>query len=139
MENNCMYCTEDERLSNLMLPVCKVGRFQLYLNKNQTYRGRSILAFNRHVGKLSDLSKQENADFFDAVHTVAQALQKTFSPGQINIGLYADKVPHLHCHFAPKYVDELDWGGTFQMNPTPEVFLSEQEYQEIISQIRENL
>ena len=38
----------------------------------------------------------------------------------------------------PKYVDGLDYGGTFQMNPA-KVYLSDSEYQELIDAVKANL
>lgn len=45
---------------------------------------------------------------------------------------------HLHFHLAPKYVDGPDYGGTFQMNPG-KVYLSDEEYQQMIEKIKEYL
>ena len=72
------------------------------------------------------------------VADVTRAMQKLFNPEKINYGAYSDKLSHLHFHLAPKYVDGLDYGGTFQMNPG-KVYLTDEEYADMRKQLREAL
>ncbi len=136
---NCKYCVKGEDLSKIMIPVTKVDGFQLYLFRNQSYKGRTILAYNDHVAKIAELDETESAAFFQAVHKVIKAIEKAFQPDQTNIGMYADTVPHMHCHIVPKYTETLDWGKTFQMDPQPPVLLTEEEYKELVDQIKQAL
>lgn len=55
-----------------------------------------------------------------------------------NYGAYSDTGCHLHFHLVPKYRDEFEWGGVFAMNPG-QVYLSEEEYAEMIEKIKANL
>lgn len=135
-DNTCMYCTENETLTNIMMPVCEVDGFKLYLHKNQTYLGRSILAYNDHAGTVAEMDPENCKKFFGAAQKVTQAITEVLNPGQINLGMYADKVRHAHIHFAPKYEGGPDWGGIFQMNPLPEKHLSEEEYADLIAKIK---
>ncbi len=41
-------------------------------------------------------------------------------------------------HLVPKYKDEFEWGGVFEMNPQKK-FLSDDEYNEMIEKIKANL
>ena len=45
---------------------------------------------------------------------------------------------HLHFHLVPKYTDEYEWGGTFEMNPGKK-FLSDEEYAQMIEKIKAEL
>ena len=135
-DSNCMYCTENEKLTSIMIPVCKVDGFSLYLHKNQTYLGRSILAYSDHVGTVAEMDPELCKRFFAAGQKVAQALTEVFHPGQVNLGMYADQVRHAHIHFAPKYEGGPDWGGIFQMNPQPEKHLTDAEYADIIAKLQ---
>ena len=134
-DDTCMYCAENGNLTDIMMPVCAVEGFKLYLHKNQTYLGRSILAYSDHVGTVAEMDAETCKAFFAAAQKVARALTEVLHPDQINLGMYADKVRHAHIHFAPKYEDGPDWGGIFQMNPMPEKRLSDAEYDEIIAKI----
>ena len=131
----CLYCTNNETLHSLMIEICHLRVSRLFLFKEQTYRGRCLVAYDHHVNDLNELSDEERNAFMADVATVTRAMQKLFNPEKINYGAYSDKLSHLHFHLAPKYVDGPDYGGTFRMNPG-EVFLSDAEYQEMIAALR---
>ena len=139
LDSECMYCTKNEALLNIMIPICDVDGFPLYLNRNQTYRGRTILAYDNHTGKIADMEMKRGAEFFSAVQKVTKAITEVFNPRQINLGTFGDKMCHVHFHIVPKYEGGVDFGGVFQMNPQPEVRLNEEEYDEMIKSIRESL
>lgn len=131
----CLYCTNNETLHNLMIEFATLRVSRAFLFKEQTYRGRCLVAYNGHVNDLNELSDEERNDFMADVAQVTRAMQKAFNPEKINYGAYSDKLSHLHFHLAPKYVDGPDYGGTFQMNPG-KVFLTDAEYQEMIEKIK---
>ncbi len=41
-------------------------------------------------------------------------------------------------HLVPKYKDQDEWGGTFQMNPQ-KTFLTDEEYKELAEALKQNL
>ena len=131
----CLYCTNNETLHNLMIEFATLRVSRAFLFKEQTYRGRCLVAYNGHVNDLNELSDEERNDFMADVAQVTRAMQKAFNPEKINYGAYSDKLSHLHFHLAPKYVDGPDYGGTFQMNPG-KVYLTDAEYQEMIEKIK---
>ena len=134
----CLYCTNNETLKNLMLPIADLSVSRAFLFKEQTYRGRCLVAYNGHVNDLNELSDEERNAFMADVAQVTRAMQKAFNPEKINYGAYSDKLSHLHFHLAPKYVDGPDYGGTFRMNPG-EVYLSDAEYADLIQAVKDNL
>lgn len=134
-----MYCEKGEKLRSLMVPICEVDGFPLYLNGNQTHRGRVILACDAHIPTIAALPKEKAEAFFGAVHKVTQALTEVYHPDQINIGMYGDTVTHVHCHIVPKYQGGPDWNGVFQMSPQPPVSISEEELSRAVQTIRRGL
>ena len=134
----CLYCTNNQTQKDLMIQFAELRVSRAFLFKEQTYRGRCLVAYNGHVNDLNELSDEERNDFMADVAQVTRAMQKAFNPEKINYGAYSDKLAHLHFHLAPKYVDGPDYGGTFQMNPG-KVYLSDAEYQELIDQIKAEL
>ena len=132
---DCLYCTNNETLQNLMIEIAQLRVSRAFLFKEQTYRGRCLVAYNGHVNDLNELSDEERNAFMADVVQVTRAMQQAFSPEKINYGAYSDKLSHLHFHLAPKYVDGPDYGGTFQMNPG-KVYLTDQEYQEMIDAVK---
>lgn len=134
----CLYCTNNATLDSLMIKIADLDVSRVFLFKEQTYRGRCLVAYNGHVNDLNELSDEERNAFMADVVRVTRAMQKAFNPEKINYGAYSDKLCHLHFHFAPKYVDGPDYGGVFRMNPG-EVYLSDSEYAEMIGKVKQYL
>lgn len=132
---DCLYCQNNETLHNLMIEICHLRVSRLFLFKEQTYRGRCLVAYDKHVNDLNELSDDERNAFMADVAQATRAMQQAFSPEKINYGAYSDKLCHLHFHLAPKYVGGPDYGGTFQMNPG-KVYLSDEEYAQLIEAVR---
>lgn len=141
MNNNaCIYCSKDHRLTDLMIEICELDSSILYLFKEQTYKGRCIVAYKKsHANEIFQLSEEEQILFLKDLSKVAAAINKAFSPGKINYGAYGDKMPHLHFHIVPKYEDAPKWGSTFDMMPEDKVYLGDEEYADVIDKIKENL
>lgn len=131
----CLYCTNNETLRDLMIEIAPLEVSRVFLFKEQTYRGRCLVAYNKHVNDLFELTDEELDAFMKDVTRVTRAMDKVFHPEKINYGAYSDKLSHLHFHLAPKYVGGPDYGGTFRMNPG-EVYLSDEEYDEMVKAIR---
>ena len=135
---NCLYCQNNETLHQLMIEIAPLKVSRLFLFKEQTYRGRCLVAYNQHVNDLNELTDEERNDFMADVARATRAMQQAFQPEKINYGAYSDKLSHLHFHLAPKYVGGPDYGGTFQMNPG-KVYLTDEEYASLIEQIKRYL
>jgi len=137
MEKNpdCLYCTRNQLQHDLMIEICDLNVSTLFLFKEQTYHGRCVLAYKDHANQLFELTDADRNAFMADVARVAKVLTTAFNPVKINMGAYSDKLQHLHFHLAPKYVDGPDYGGTFQMNPQ-KVYLTENEYQDVIAKIK---
>jgi diadenosine tetraphosphate (Ap4A) HIT family hydrolase len=129
----------NERLKSLMIEICEMNASTLFLFRNQVYRGRCIVASNRHVDELFQLTPGERETFMADVARAAQALYSAFEPDKINYGAFGDTMPHLHVHLVPKYQHGPNWGGMFEMNPQPAKVLSEAGYQATCELIRNHL
>lgn len=134
----CGYCMRGEDLAKFGIYICDLSVSTLILFKEQSKPGRCIVAYKDHVSEIINISKEERDAFFDDVNRAANAIHKAFNPDKLNYGMYGDTGCHLHVHLAPKYKDGDEWGGTFTMNPQ-KVFLSDEEYTEMIEKIKANL
>lgn len=137
-DETCAYCAEGDRLAAFGIKICELPMSKLILFKEQTHKGRVIVACKKHVDDLTQLTKEERAQFAEDINRVALCLHKTFHPDKLNFGAYGDTMHHLHVHIVPKYKDEPEWGDVFAMNPH-NVELTDAEYAELIRQIKENL
>ncbi|MCQ2215454.1 MAG: HIT family protein [Bacteroidales bacterium] len=135
---DCLYCTNNETLKSLMIEVCHLSVSRLFIFKEQTYRGRCLVSYDKHVNDLNELSDEERNAFMADVTRATRAMQKAFNPEKINYGAYSDTLSHLHFHLAPKYKGGPDYGSTFQMNPKA-VYLTDEEYEEMAEMLKANL
>lgn len=122
-----------------MIKISDLHTSTLYLNKDQTHSGRSILALDSHKEELFELSSSERQFFIEDLSNAAKALQKTFAPQKINYAIYGDVVSHLHVHLVPKYQQGPDWGGAFVHDPAVTKALTEQEYNQLADKIHQHL
>ena len=136
---DCLYCRKDQRLQDLMIEVMPMSASTLYLFKEQTHRGRCVVAYRHHVNELFELSDNELTLFMRDVARAAKAMKAAFQPNKINYGAYSDKLPHLHIHLVPKYEGGAAWGSPFEMMPTNKKLLSEAEYAALITTLKAHL
>jgi len=123
---------------DLMMEICDLDVSTVFLFKEQTYKGRCVVAYKKHDVELYELDDKELLAFMKDVNKVASAMKKLFNAAKINYGAYSDKLPHLHIHLVPKYIDGTDFGGVFVMNPQ-QTYLSESEYETMINDIKNEL
>ncbi|NEG96405.1 HIT domain-containing protein [Bifidobacterium sp. SMB2] len=135
----CAYCDEGAALDAFGIKIYELPASKVVLFKEQSHKGRVIVASKHHVSEIVELSKEDRDAFFDDVDRVAKAVHATFHPDKVNYGAYGDTGHHLHFHLVPKYKDdEFEWGGTFAMNPD-RVHLTDAEYDEMAKAIVANL
>jgi diadenosine tetraphosphate (Ap4A) HIT family hydrolase len=137
-DEHCSYCMRNELLDEFGIVICDLPVSLLVLFKEQSHPGRCVVASKQHVSEIIDMTDAERDAYYKDVAHVAKALHKAFNPDKINYGAYGDTGGHCHTHLVPKYKDQFEWGGTFQMNPN-KVYLSDKEYKEMIQKIKENL
>lgn len=137
-DQNCGYCMRGELLEAFGIYICELSVSTLILFKEQSHPGRCIVAYKDHVSELVDISETERNAFFADVARAAKAIHAAFHPDKVNYGAYGDGGSHLHFHLVPKYKDQFEWANVFQMNPD-KVYLTQDQYTEIIRQIQSNL
>ena len=52
----CLYCTNNQTLSDLMIEICQLSVSRAFLFKEQTYRGRCLVAYKDHVNDRLEFS-----------------------------------------------------------------------------------
>ena len=121
-----------------MSEVAELSVSRVFIFKEQTYRGRCLVAYKDHVDDINLLGDDDRNAFMSDVVRVTRAMQKVFNPDKINYGAYADTLEHLHFHLVPKYVGGPDFGGVFRMNPQ-QTYLTEAEYASMAEALRKEL
>jgi ribonuclease R len=72
----CLYCQNNETLHNLMIEIAQLSVSRVFLFKEQTYRGRCLVAYKDHVNDLNELSDEDRNAFMADVTRVTRAMQK---------------------------------------------------------------
>lgn len=72
----CLYCQNNETLHNLMIEIAQLSVSRVFLFKEQTYRGRCLVAYKDHVNDLNELSDEDRNAFMADVARVTRAMQK---------------------------------------------------------------
>ena len=134
-DQNCGYCVHGEPLSAFGIFVCDLPHSQLILFKEQSHKGRCIVAAKNHIDTITDLTDEERNGFFADVNKVVAALTKLYHPDRVNFGAYADTFHHFRVHLVPKYKDGFEWNGVFQMNPQ-KTFLTDAEYDALVAELK---
>ena len=135
---NCAYCAEGALVDKFGIKICELPASKVYLFKEQSHKGRCIVASKFHVSELVELSEEDRNAFFADVDKVAKAIHAAFKPAKVNYGAYGDTGHHLHFHLVPKYSDdEFEWGGVFAMNPQRKT-LDDAGYAALIEALRAN-
>ena len=135
---DCLYCQNNETQHNLMIEVAKLSVSRLFIFKEQTYRGRCLVAYDEHVDDLNQLDDEKRNAFMADVARATRAMQKAFNPDKLNYGAYSDTLSHLHFHLVPKYKGGPDFGGVFRMNPQ-DTYLTDEEYAEMAEKLKKEL
>lgn len=140
-DQSCAYCMREDNpalLDAFGIFICKLSVSDLILFKEQSHPGRCIVAYRDHVSELTELSDEERNAFFSDVARAAKAIHAAFRPDKVNYGAYGDTGRHLHFHLVPKYKDQFEWGGVFQMDPK-RVTLSQDDYSAMAEKLKANL
>jgi len=135
----CFYCAKDARLFQLMVEICRLETSTLFLFREQTYRGRCVVALNTHETELFRLDRETLFAFSRDVAKTAAALQRAFGADKINYAIYGDLVSHLHYHVVPKKKGGPTWGEPFAVHLSSQTYLREKGYQDVIAAIKQQL
>ena len=138
MDMNCAYCAEGALVDAFGIKIGELQASKVYLFKEQSHKGRCIVASKFHVSELISLSEADRNAFMADVCKVANAIHALFKPAKVNYGAYGDTGCHLHFHLVPKYTDGFEWGGTFEMNPK-RTTLKDEEYASLVASLKAEL
>ena len=90
MDQNCAYCMEGELVAQFGIKICELPSSKVYLFKEQSHKGRVIVAHKKHVSEITELTAEERAAYIEDINHVAEALHKAFHPQKVNYGAYGD-------------------------------------------------
>lgn len=54
MDQNCAYCMEGELVAQFGIKICELPSSKVYLFKEQSHKGRVIVAHKKHVSEITE-------------------------------------------------------------------------------------
>ena len=72
---NCGYCMGGDILAGFGIKICDLKVSQLILFKEQSHKGRVIVAHKKHVSEITDLTAEERAEFIEEINKVSVAIE----------------------------------------------------------------
>ncbi|WP_165002795.1 MULTISPECIES: HIT family protein [unclassified Enterococcus] len=139
-KDGCFYCEHNQTQQERMIEIMKLPVSTVYLNRDQTHFGRTIVALNWHVDELFELDHSDLQEFIQEVAEVAEEIKSITHCQKINYAIYGDTVSHLHFHLVPKTSKDSDWNEAFVNSPQNiRLIENEEEYRQFIQQMKERL
>ena len=58
-DQNCAYCMEGDLVAQFGIKICELPSSKVYLFKEQSHKGRVIVAHKKHVSEIVELTAEE--------------------------------------------------------------------------------
>ncbi len=111
---DCILCgvrDNDERVVSLKFYEDEL--IFISLNLYPYNPGHCMVVPNRHILRILELTKEEAERVFRTIQGLQLLFDDLYSPKGYNIGfnegLAGASIPHLHCHFVPRFGSELGY------------------------------
>jgi len=109
-KSDCVFCVGEDEMDvpdRLLLGIYPAT--VALLNRYPYNSGHLLIVPRRHVADLADLSAEELRELFSLVALGTRALQETYGPDGLNVGMNLGKAAgagiaeHLHVHLVPRW------------------------------------
>lgn len=107
MNVDCQICKLFEKPSDQLL---ETKNWAVGIGNNQAYFGRAYVTLRNHKPSLSNLNKEEWAEFEEIVQKLEAAYEAAFNAVPLNWGCFMNNAfrngesnPHVHWHIFPRY------------------------------------
>ena len=99
--SNCVFCRADGGEVLWRSHLCRV-----VLADEPDYPGFLRVILNAHIKEMTDLAASDRAEVMRVVFAAEAALQQVMRPDKINLATLGNKVPHVHWHVIPRFMDD---------------------------------
>jgi diadenosine tetraphosphate (Ap4A) HIT family hydrolase len=99
--SRCVFCNSDGGEVIWRSELCRV-----VFADEPDYPGFMRVVLNAHVKEMTDLAASDRAEVMRVVFAVEAAIRQVMRPDKINMANLGNKVPHVHWHVVPRYVDD---------------------------------
>jgi len=111
--HDCALCASLGKGDNdQTLAVMTLEHTEVRLDRRSRLPGYCIVVWRRgHVAEPTELADEDAAAYWLEVGAVARAVEAEFAPVKLNLFTLGNRVPHLHTHVVPRYLDDPAPGG----------------------------
>lgn len=111
-------------MKTILILFFKQKFFKIFLNYEQSYLGRIIIANKRHIQDLTEQTKEEWEDFGEVIKKLEPAIKKAFGAKMFNYNIMMNNAyknnppnPHVHIHLRPRYDKDVEFAGKTFIDP----------------------
>lgn len=90
--------------------IIDLRRTMVFLNWDQSYKGRLMLVLKTHVRDFFSLSQPELLAVIRELRIVERAVHASLRPAMLNYLFMGNKAEHAHLHVVPRYRDDQNYG-----------------------------
>ena len=116
--------------------VAELASGNVHLKYDADYRGYCVLVFHRHAIELYDLTPHERNQWCEDSARIGKAIASVCHPAKLNVSMLGNVVPHLHCHFMPRYPTDPEWGKPPSFMEGAHRQLTSEEYSRLKNQLQ---
>ncbi len=140
-DERCDLCYLVQHISEEPRVIYEFRNSVFILNRDQTYRGRSMLVFRRHIPDFFRLAPSQLLSSLGEIRRSEGAVRRAFSPALLNYLFMGNRAGHVHLHIVPRYSSDPNFGNSpfLETSRTLAPQKSEEEYRSLVDQIRQHL
>jgi diadenosine tetraphosphate (Ap4A) HIT family hydrolase len=106
MENNCIFCNQEELILENELTWARYDKYPVS-------PGHLLIITKRHVADFFDTTIEERQSLNNLLEEAKKILEREYSPDGYNIGVNCGEaagqtIMHLHIHLIPRYQGDID-------------------------------
>lgn len=138
---DCSLCRLLHKQSEDDCFIVDLRRTMVFLNWDQSYRGRLMLVLKTHVRDFFSLSQPELLAVVRELRIVERAIQASLKPAMLNYLFMGNKAEHAHLHVVPRYREDKNYGASpfLDTSRAERPQLAGDEYRRLAAEIREHL
>ena len=115
-EEGCILCQKPQENSDVANYILHRGKKNFVIMNRYPYNsGHLMVAPNRHIANLEELTGEELCEHYELVQRSITALKQVYKPEGFNIGMNLGRIAgagvdkHIHTHIVPRWAGDTNF------------------------------